>query len=764
MAGKSDQDLIAHIQQCEKEYHYLRYGHERDWYRNLLYRQGHQWIVWDGTGRHFRQKKLKSWIPTPCTNKFRSVLDALSALILRVEPDLQWRALDPNDEPEKTKAETATQIVERIKESTHFREWRQMLANWIVYTGNGYLANFYDAAGGGSYDIPLMCCQVCQCEGVPSQFEEGCPNCGVSGHNDDGSPKINYAFGEDGIPKNETFKAGAIRTEIASPFETYSDWTVTQWVSQSEALIIKSRPLTYFKRQYKKNGDKVQAGQSITMTEYYSNALAYMGSGAGLSPTYGKGGRPHASEYWYVRMPDDDYPEGCYAIMGGDVLLEKDTLTCRDHNGNRFLPITQLIMDPIPGSGIGTTPANDLAPKQAQRNRLESLIELITMRSANPVWIVPFGTDVEGFSGQPGAVLKSIQISSTASGDPKRLPGENIPSSLMQWLDKIDNDMEELASVFDLLKGNQPPGVTAGYALQLLTERGQSRWGPLFQRWENGMIMWAVQTTALTREYASSAQLVRMLGPHGEWEVDRFKEEPMTTLTMRCEAGSSKPTSSLTEQAILDNLIAKGLVDITDPANKAQILRSVGMSKYDNQSDYDMKDAAKEEQAFLLIAQAYDLPGLVQKVNAMQQSAMDNQNPMAMQQATQESQQAQAEVQTLTMSALRFRPQIDNHVIHIWAHKKFAKSDAFMRLPAEWQAIFMKHVEEHGMAVMKEQLQMQMAQGGGMQPPTGPPPEGPGGPSAGGPPPQAGGTMEPSFEAASAKGGHKQRMVGAGAG
>jgi hypothetical protein len=239
---------------------------------------------------------------------------------------------------------------------------------------------------------------------------------------------------------------------------------------------------------------------------------------------------------------------------------------------------------------------------------------------------------------------------------------------------------------------------------------------------------------------------------------------------MQCEAGSSKPTSSLTEQSILDNLIAKGLVDHLDPANRAQILRSVGMSKYDNQSDYDMKDAAKEEQAFIEIANKYDLPGMVQQVNAMQEQAGALQDPAMMEQAAMQAQQAQTEVQTITMSALRFRPQIDNHLIHIWSHKKFAKTDAFMRLPAEWQAIYLKHVEQHGMQLMQEEMQKAMAGQGGMPQSGGPPPGGPPppGPPSGGPsnrqPEEPSGSMEPSYEAASPKGGHRREPATAGSG
>lgn len=736
----TDQQIISTIQQEARDFHYLRHGFERDWYRNLLYRQGHQWIVWDGVGRRFRQKKIKSWIPMPVTNKFASVLDALVALLLRVEPTMQWRALDPNDEAAKSRAETASKLIDRAKEITQFRHWRHEVANWMVYTGQAYLFSYYDPDGGGELRVPYYRCDTCAHENLPASFEDGCPQCGQRA--------TSVAVDAQGVPREEVFTAGALRTEVASPFETLMDFGVYGWHHQSRVLRVKDRPLTYFQR-YGAKGQAVPASKSQTLSEFYQHALAHMSSGssAGAS-TFASTRVPTGTEYYYLRKPDDDYPDGLMAIVGGDQLLVKEPLTYRDQNGQPLLPVSQFLFDPIPGSAAGKTVANDLAPKQKQRNELESLIQLITMRSANPVWIVPYGTDVEGFSGQPGAVLKSIQLSPSANSEPRRLPGENIPGSIMAWLEKIDSDMEEMASVFDVMKGNAPPGVTAGYALQLLIERGQSRWGPLFQRWENGMTAWATHATMLLRDYMPSEQLLEVLGPFGEWDLAQFKSEPMKTLALVVEAGSNRPTSALSEQAIVDNLIAKGLIDLHDPGNRAEILRSVGMSKYDHVSDWDIKDAAREEEAFLSIAKSYDLGGLYAQLQ--QVAPVDPLRAQALQQ----------HIAMLTQSATRFRPQIDHNALHLWSHKKFAKTDAYLKLSAEWQAVWMQHIEAHALRVMQEAQQLAGVagpSGPGTPPPAGPSPS----PPAPGQPPVG---QASSYMAASPKGGHIQNPVMAGGG
>jgi len=43
---KTDQQILEMIEEEHDRSRYLRYGFERDVYANLLFKQGHQWIVW----------------------------------------------------------------------------------------------------------------------------------------------------------------------------------------------------------------------------------------------------------------------------------------------------------------------------------------------------------------------------------------------------------------------------------------------------------------------------------------------------------------------------------------------------------------------------------------------------------------------------------------------------------------------------------------------------------------------------------------------
>lgn len=299
MAKLNDQELVSHVQGELTRAKHLRFSFERDWYGNLLYKQGHQWIVWDETGRRFRQKKLKPWVPQPVTNRFASTMDALVALLLRVQPDMQWRSNDPNNEVLKSVAETSTQLLSRIKDMTYFPLWRQQLASWLAYTGNAYLVNYYDAEGGLPITVPVYKCKQCGTFDLPTGFEQGCGECG--------GREYEYKTTASGLPEEVSFNGGSIRTEVASPFECFFDFSVTEWYRQPYFVRVKDRALEYFKTRYgTKRGGLVQAGGTSTLGEFYSTSLAYMAAGQGINPAAGQVvRRPGNAEIWYVRRPDE---------------------------------------------------------------------------------------------------------------------------------------------------------------------------------------------------------------------------------------------------------------------------------------------------------------------------------------------------------------------------------------------------------------------------------------------------------------------------
>src|SRR5262249_38146413 len=157
-----------------------------------------------------------------------------------------------------------------------------------------------------------------------------------------------------------------------------------------------------------------------------------------------------------------------------------------------FLPTVCFPQHLVPGTGSAKTVADDLAPKQAQRNRWESCVEACGMRMGSPVWLNPKGANVKNLTGDPGNIIDYTAVGPGAA-KPGRVPGQPIPVSMIEFIDRIDKTFEELAATFDVIKGARPEGVSAGIALQILQERNLSRYGPLFILWEVAWSQWALQ-------------------------------------------------------------------------------------------------------------------------------------------------------------------------------------------------------------------------------------------------------------------------------
>src|SRR3990167_8206147 len=110
-----------------------------------------------------------------------------------------------------------------------------------------------------------------------------------------------------------------------------------------------------------------------------------------------------------------------------------------------FLPHIFFPQKLVPGSGFAKTVADDLAMKQAQRNRWESIIEACGMRMGSPVWLKPSGANVTNLTGDPGNIVTYNAVGPNAA-KPERIPGQGIPLSFIQMIKVIDESIEELAA------------------------------------------------------------------------------------------------------------------------------------------------------------------------------------------------------------------------------------------------------------------------------------------------------------------------------
>ena len=668
-----DKELATFLLEAKDRLANRRWLFEREWYRNILYYLGQQWITYEETMRRWRVRNLPRWVPLPVTNRLASTTNVIRSSIAQIIPAF---TATPTQENERSilSAAAADKYLEVIMQESGFRGARRRMASWITLTGNGFLLTEFDtSADTGTIQIPGERCMNCGAEIKPDEIPENmmCPKCGSGDLRE--APELGIS-----VPQ------GRIRVSALSPFEVYVDTNIMELQDQPLVLQIETKNLHEVKRTYGKLADDVTGDSQYETGHHYLHALSGMtqtGYGTGAA-----GGRSSddvdesVTLYKLYCKTHKDYPDGIYIVMTGDQhLLEvKEPYPFKFKNTQRpFYPLVHIRYDDVPGRFWAKTPIDDLVPKQRQRNEFESLFQVITMRCANPVWLMPTGVQSTPLTGDPGIV---VRYSGTGGAKPERLPGVEAPSSVLAMIQQIDQDFEELANTFAVMKGKNPGSVRAASAIQMLLERGFGRYGSVFDNLEDAYEQWAVQALELWKQKAVFPRVQAVAKAAGSWQFMEFLGSDIGEVDIRVEAGSTRPRSQASRQMLVGQALQWALLNPNDPEQKMKIFEEMGMTHLLPGAEADTKVVAEENARFMTWAQ--------QAVAALQ----DGQVPPEV-----------ALPQLLATFPVHGSPIIDHHPTHVVHHRRLALTDAFRSLPQVLQQLFIQHiVQEHLIYMFQE--------------------------------------------------------------
>lgn len=619
----SDEDALKLVNDTYADFDHGRKPFERQWYRNILFMLGNQWIVWDTLENKWRKKRLADWVPTPVTNKFASAGQRLVSVISRIEPN--WTFSPSSDSTKDISSAKMCEKAETVICEENKIEWiRQSVAPWIVYTGNVYLLS-----------------------GVEPVYDE--------------VEEVNALEGLGGMPTPSEPSDYKLYTDVLAPFEVYKDQTIENFDSQTKILIVNRRSRDYVRRVWGEDIDELDVAPNI----HYQESIGYVTSApeiTGFLASLSRIKRVTVKRLFY--QPDDKYKKGLYIVVAGSKVLEKKELPLNS-KGKGFIPVAHMKFDNIPGASNGRTPMDDVVYKQIQRNKIESLIELIALRMASPVWLMPEGTVMRNFSGAPGAVINYSLVGDKATR-PDRIPGEQIPTSIVQFLASIDKDIEDLVSTFEALKGQSPYSGAPGVVIEQLIEQGLTRFGPSLRNIAEGYRQWMKHQLELFRIYGVAERTIMKKGEGSTWVADRFKGADIDgAVDIRIESDSTIPRSSQVEVAKVLEAVNAQLVDISNPTVRQKVLQKLKIQDLQDDVESDLLSAVQENEKI-----------------AQQDPSVD------------------------------VIPFLDNHPIHIYKHKQFANSEQ----GKPFLQILMQHVMKHNM-IMDAEMNPGMGMPGGPTPP-----------------------------------------------
>ncbi len=583
--------LLNLFEELKKESLEYRWIWEREWLRDIYYVMNRQWIYFNPTRREWVDKKLARWIPRPVTNKMAEVVQAVRANFQAVDLAVTIRPVGDNTES-ITAADIADQMSPLIHEEHLMDQVMKEADLWFIVTGNAVLQVSWDK----DVRFNRVFVQHEQCSNpicgqtlAPKAIVDAgqhCPACG--------GDQFTKATNPDGSPAGEMVSFGRGRTTALSPFEYAFPSNITRFDELPYIIRMRWRDKHWFEANLPDLVPKITWEKSPTdrSLQIFKSLALSNDIGTGSQFAYLGAAGSHTvegvTEYELWMKPTPDYEQGLVLRVIGDqapILLKvpdeaiPGPIPYTDIEGNPLFPFVHAQYEHMGGRLYGRSCLSPLIQKQDQINQLDSLIQLIIQRMANPVWVIPEGAGIEHFTGEPGLVMKWNPLASGGQAKPERMAGMEVPASLFQLREQHIKDIDDLSGAFDIIKGQKPTGVEAFSALQLLVERSQSRFTSAFQTRGDMYRHWFSISLELERQFGPQQRTWAVIGPNRGYTFRHFENAQLQAqVTVLVEDGSNMPKTALGKRAAIEQANQLQLLTPQDPDQKYALLSQFGLS------------------------------------------------------------------------------------------------------------------------------------------------------------------------------------------
>lgn len=653
-------EIIKHVENCLLNWKRPKTVLDRIWYTNVLFFRGEQHVRYDSDYSQFRRLNTRRTVPHPVTNVYASICNSLIAEVLRFDPKCVY-APQTDTVVDQTAAEAGNAVVRVIEKEVNRLGIKTELVPWLVITGNAYEVLGYDPDAGPLVRMANRQCPQCGLEQQvafeQAELESPCPQCQAQGVLSFMQPERD----EDGDVMLQLANAGALKSEVPSPFEMFLDYRIANLEDQHTVIRIHRKSVEWVKSAYPKIPEERLKGGQLR-SELPSYIVANLSNVA--SPTFMQhpDNEIDIVEVWH--KPSRQFPTGFYLqYVNDDTVLACDPYPFITKEGNAFYPIVHYPYWNVPGTMLGRTPASDMVEKQRMRNRIEAMIEMICLRMSNPIWLVPKPGVQSEITGIPGEKIE-FDPNITGATPPQRVEGAVMPNALPMYIAQLDAEMRTIAGLGELGSGVRPKSLKSGFGLEKLEQAEENRKAPVYLNYSLSEAKWQRIALELFRMAAPKQRFYRILGENRAWTVQNLREADLEgAIDIWPDMGGPLPKTRLEKLATLETLTQMGYVNAADPQMRHRVLREYGMSDIDQALDVDEKYIQREHDRW-------------------KQGGPIQIDPF------------------------------DNHQLHMMRHLELYKSEEFQTYDGQQRQAFIQHLADTQLALQQQIMQQSAARQG----------------------------------------------------
>lgn len=508
-----------------------RYSIERQWYYNLAFYYGKQYVQTIKTGAvacgyKLVEPKAPPWRVRIVVNKVRTMVRTEVAKLTSMRPT--FIAIPATNEDED---QAAARVVSQIFESAYYDDEMQIVlgdaAWWLSICGVSFIKTYWDP---------------------------------------------NKRLPRDAAP-------GAIQVDAVSPFQIYvPNFMEKELEKQPYVLHVVTKPKEEVKKLY---GVEISSKATITsVTDLYETAWMDL-SGQNLVNKE----QVLIKEFWVRPGATSLLPQGGMFTIVGDQLVE---LVMQSPYKHGTYPFSKL--DHIPtGKFYSDSVITDVIPLQREYNRtISQLIEAKNTMSKPKLMAARGSIDPSKVTNDPGQII----MWNPGFPEPKPMPLTPMPEYVVNQLDRIQQDMDDVSGQHEISRGQNPSEVTAATAISFLQEQDDTKLGPTVHSIERALTKIGKQYLSLISQYWDEERMIRVVGKDGTFSAIHLQKNMMNDNTdIRVQAGSAMPYSKAARQSFIMELLKMGVIP---PDKVLPLLDLKGIEKVTEDYMLDVREAQRE--------------------------------------------------------------------------------------------------------------------------------------------------------------------------
>ena len=521
-----------------------RLAYERQWFMNLAFWAGKQWVHWDTSVSPVTLGRLVE--PPRPEHRVRLTVNLTRSLAKKEHAKLNKEKIRgfispaSSDDKDIAAARAGEKLNSYLQELCKVDDRLSRADFWMLICGTGFTKDYYNE----------------RIEVSGAAQEQMNP--------ETGQPEM--------VP---TKVAGVPVLECVPPFQIYVS-NLDEPDIDNQAFIIQevTRTAHEIEKQYGVTGLK---DEQVLSTGTMESRLQ---SASGYSSSTKKGFL--VKEVWVA--PCDEYPDGMVLTWTSERVLSHEPAWPYAHGEYPYTKRTHVET----GRFYGESTITDLIPLQQEYNRTRSQLVEDKNRMARPMLVAQEGSfDPRKLRGVPGEVI----MVKPGAQFPTALQLPNIPNYVIQTMEMIVGEMRDIASQ-KALEQNVPNGVTAATAIAYIQENQDAVLTGTLRDKEKASERVSRHLLSYVLQYWDAQRQIKVVGENQNFETFLLAASDLRGNTdWRVVSGSATPQSRSAQQALIMELVKMGVM----PADRGlQFLDLGDTAKLFDEMQIDVREAERQ--------------------------------------------------------------------------------------------------------------------------------------------------------------------------